>query len=285
MVRRELAELALSGVCISNLEVDVDGRPLRHWLECGFASCGEGEPVSIPFPALFNEAGPLVPGISQFTNYGQPFHWQDFEAMVPHIIRLRCSVLYRLNENHRATLAEIFGFGPLTPVQLHVDMAVVPCSKQWLVPQRGTVAQQLKVGDRDSCVEVGGRQLAFGSRSHVFAAADGNVHFDGHVSFETEDGRSVLVCYQGKHTHITDNVKVAHFDWAQIEVWLSRARELMAGYKADVKLFVVVTNKEIHGLPGQLDEDLVLIHRANLGSFFAPCLVASAQLATDDPGM
>lgn len=287
MVRRELAELALSGVCISNLEVDVDGRPLRHWLECGFASCGEGEPVSIPFPALFNEAGPLVPGISQFTNFGQPFHWQDFEALVPHIIRLRCSSLYRLKGDRRATLGEIFGSGPPTVVQLLVDVSVVTCSKQWLVPKRGkvkTVAQQLKVSDRDSCVEVGGRQLAFGSCSHVFAAADGNVHFDGHVSFEAVDGRSVVVCYQVKRTHITDNVKVAHFNWAQIEVWLSRARELMAGYAADVKLFVVVTNKEIHGLPGQLDEDFVPIHRGNLGTFFSPCLLASAALARDDGG-
>jgi hypothetical protein len=115
MVGHELAKLALSGVFVQSLDALVDGQPLRHWLQCGFASYGEGQPVSIPFPALFNEAGLLVPGISQFTNFGQPFHWHDFEALVPHTIRLRCSSLYRLKKNHQATLEEILGSDLLRP--------------------------------------------------------------------------------------------------------------------------------------------------------------------------
>jgi hypothetical protein len=286
----EVFELALSGVTLPRkLEgVSVGQLRLTDWLAMGFATGAKERPLAVPFPLLYSHAGVLLQGIDQFLNWGQPFYWQHFEALVPHIIRLRCSVLYRLKENHRATLMEIFGSGPAKTVVLEEAMAVVTCSKQWLVPKRGSVqtaAHQLKVSNRDSCVEVGGRQLAFGSRSHVFAAADGNVHFDGHVSFETQDGRSVVVCYQVKHTHITDSVKVALFNWVQVEVWLSRARELMADYEADVKLFVMVTNKEIQGLHGQLDEDFVLIHQGNLGTFFAPCLLASAALARDDPGM
>jgi hypothetical protein len=286
MVRLELAELALSGVFVQSLDARVDGEPLRHWLECGVASCDEGQPVSIPFPALFNEAGPLVPGISQFTNFGQPFHWQDFEALVPHIIRLRCSSLYRLKQDHRATLAEIFGGGPAKTVMLEEAMSVVTCSKQWLVPKRGnieTVAQQLKVSNCDSLVEVGQRKLAFGSRGHVFAAADGNVHFDGHTSFVADDGRGVVVFYQVKHTHITRE-SVTHFNWGDVQEWLKKAREFTADYRADVKLFIMITNKEVRSLPQQLDEDFVLVHQLNLGSFFAPCLLASATLARDDPG-
>jgi hypothetical protein len=288
MVRRELAELALSGVPALSLESLVDGRPLRHWLECGFASCGEGEPVSIPFPALFNEAGPLVPGISQFTNFGQPFHWQDFEALVPHIIRLRCSSLYRLKGDHQATLAEIFGSGPYDPVNLHPAMAVVTCSQQWLVAKQGrvkTVAQQLKAVTSDSQIEAGlAGDILFGSTGHVFAAADGNVHFDGHLSFVTEDGRSVLACYQVKHTHVTME-RVAHYTWIQVQEWLKKAREFTANYRADLKLFVMITNKEVRSLPQQLDEDFVIIHQDSLGLFFAPCLLASATLARDDPGL
>jgi hypothetical protein len=194
--------------------------------------------------------------------------------------------LYRLKEDHQATLAEIFGSGPVIDVQLIQGMSVVTCSKQWLVPKRGnikTVAKQRKVSNCDSFVEVGQRELAFGSRSHVFAAADGNVHFDGHLSFVTVDGRSVLVCYQVKHTHIT-NEQVTHFTWVQVQKWLKKAREFMADYKADVKLFIMITNKEVRSLPQQLDEDFALAHQGNLGTFFAPCLLASAMLAHDDLG-
>ena len=286
MLNVELAELALSGVVVRSLDALVDSYSIRKWLEWGFASCDVGEPVSIPFPALFNDAGTFVPGISQFTNFGQPFHWQDFEALVPYIIRLRCSSLCRLKGDHLATLAEIFGSGPSNHVQLVDGMAVVTCSNQWLVPKRGkvkTVAQQLKVANRDSEIEVGREKLTFGSLGLVFAAADGNVHFDGHLSFVTVDGRSVLICYQAKHTHITNKKKVKHFTWMQVEEWLNNARSFMSKYEADVKLFVMVTNKEVRDIPAIPGRDFVLIHQGNLGSFFAPCLLASATLAHDDP--
>ena len=288
-VGQEVFELALSGVTLPE-DLDgthVGGQRVDKWLAMGFATGSPGQPLAVPFPLLYSQAGVLLQGIDQFLNWGQPFYWQHFEALVPHIIRLRCSVLYRLKENHRATLAEIFGSGPADPVNLHPAMTVVTCSKQWLVPKRGrvkTVAQQLKVKMAETNVAVGGRELAFGSRGHVFAAADGNVHFDGHLSVLTEDGRSVLVCYQVKHTHITKD-KVRHFTWAQVCDWLRKARDFMNGYSADIKLFVMVTNKKVLGLPGQLDEDFVLIHQGNLGSFFAPCLLASAKLATDDPSL
>ena len=58
----------------------------------------------------------------------------------------------------------------------------------------------------------------------------------------------------------------------------------MRVYKADIKLFVMVTNRQVRDVP-LLPPDLVLIHQDNLGSFFAPCLLASAKLATDDSGM
>ena len=164
-------------------------------------------------------------------------------------------------------------------------MAVVTCSKQRLVPKRGDIAvnQQLKVSSPDTQIHAGlSGNLQFGSLRHVFAAADGNVHFDGHLSFTAEDGSSVLVCYQVKHNHIT-NEEVAHFTWAQIQTWLENAREFMTGYRADIKLFVMVTNKEVRDVPIALPADLGLIHQGNLGSFFAPCLLASAQLALDCP--
>jgi len=142
-VKVELAELALSGVSIQDVVVEVDNHPLHHWLACGYASCAEGSSVSVPFPALFNDAGILVNNISLFTNFGQPFHWQDFEALVPHIIRQRCSSLYRLNKNknHRATIADIFGNGPAIIVKLCAHMIVVTCAHQWLVPKRGKMEQ------------------------------------------------------------------------------------------------------------------------------------------------
>jgi len=55
----------------------------------------------------------------------------------------------------------------------------------------------------------------------------------------------------------------------------------MAGYKANTKLFVVVTNKEVRGVQA-IPPDLVLIHRGNLADFFAPCLLSSAVLAKDE---
>jgi hypothetical protein len=73
---------------LANLFVNVivDGHALHHWLACGFASYRKGFPVSIPFPALFNNAGSTVLGISQCTHFGQLFHWQNFEGLVPNII-------------------------------------------------------------------------------------------------------------------------------------------------------------------------------------------------------
>jgi hypothetical protein len=85
--------------------------------------------------------------------------------------------------------------------------------------------------------------LDFGSLDHVFVATDGNVHFDGHLSFVTVDGLFVLVCYQVKHTHTTKE-QVTHFSWAQVVEWLKKARAFMSGYAADIKLFVM-TNKEV----------------------------------------
>ena len=273
-VHGEVLELTLSGVCLpKKLEgVRIGGQEVAKWLAMGFATGAKEKPLAVPFPLLYSQAGVLISGIDRFLNWGQPFHWQDFEALVPHIIRLRCSSLYRLKQDHQATLAEIFGSGPPTVVQLLVDMSVVACSKQWLVPKRGnikTVAQQRKFSDRDSLVEVGQRELAFGSPSHVFAAADGNVHFDGHTSFVADDGRVVVVFYQVKHTHVTME-RVAHYTWIQVQEWLQKAREFTADYRADLKLFVMITNKEVRSLPQQLDEDFVIIHQDSLGLFFAP---------------
>lgn len=285
-VNHEVLELALSGVCLpEELEnVRLGGQTIVKWLAMGFATGGETKPIAVPFPLLYSQAGVLISGMDRFLNWGQPFHWQDFEALVPHIIRLRCSSLYRIAENHCATLAEIFGIGSAALVQLHVDMTVVTCSNQWLVPKRGsvkTVAQQLKVSKRDSTIKVGQRFLDFGSIGHIFAALDGNVHFDGHLSFRTVDGRSVLVCYQVKHTHITEE-NVAQYSWAQADLWLAKAREFMAGYVVDMKVFVMITNKKVHPLPVIFDEDFIMIHAGNLESFFAPCILSSAMLASDD---
>ncbi len=142
----------------------------------GFATGSKKKPLAVPFPLLYSQSGVLIPGM----NLGQPFHWQDFEALVPHIIRLECVSLYRLKENHCVTLAEIFVIsGSSAVVQLHEDMTVVTCSNQWLVPKRGivrTVAEQLKVSKKDSAIQVvQHRSLDFGSTGHIFAAADGNV--------------------------------------------------------------------------------------------------------------
>lgn len=247
-VKVELAELALTGVSIRDVDVDVDNHPLHHWLACGFASGAEGLPVSVPFPALFNDAGILVSGISRFTNFGQPFHWQDFEALVPHIIRLRCSSLCRINKNRRATTNDIFGNGPAINVNLCAHMAVVTCAHQWLVPKRGKVqsrAEQLKVSGPEYMVDTTSAQsLRFASSTHIFAAADGNVHFDGHASFEMEQGGEILVCYQVKHTNV-DSTNEQYFNWDKVETWLTVARDFMRGYPCAERLFAMVTNKEV----------------------------------------
>jgi len=284
-LRQELAEIAFSGVAIPSVEAFVDGHPLSHWLACGFASSAEGAPVSIPFPALFNEGGRLMPGISQFTNFGQPFYWQDFEALVPQIIRLRCESLRHMKLDRQASLADVFGSGPSIIVDLCMGMAVVTCVNQWLVPKRGkaeTLRQQLKVKNPQDLVNVGiNGNLPFGSERYVFAAANGNVHFDGHLSFKTVQNETVLVCYQVKHTHIDPSKTLQYYTWDQVNEWLEKARSYMSGYASDLKLYVMVTNKEVRGLVEPLPVDLILVHQDTLHTFFAPCLLASASLATE----
>jgi hypothetical protein len=285
-VNHEVLELALSGVHLpEDLEnVKLGGQTIAKWLAMGFATGGENKPIAVPFPLLYSRAGVLISGMDRFLNWGQPFHWQDFEALVPHIIRLRCSTLYRITENHCATLAEIFGSGPTKTVKLEEFMTVVTCSKQWLVPKRGsvkTMAQQLKVSGKAQINAGLAGTLPFSSCSHVFAAADGNVHFDGHLSFRADDGRSVLVCCQVRHTHISEE-NVTQYSWAQVEMWLTKAREFMAGYVAHMKVFVMFTNKVVCNIPKNLPSDFIVIEQSSLGSFFAPCILSSAMLASDD---
>ena len=273
-------EFAMSGVAIPDVMQMFEGYTFSHWLEMGFASGDVNKPLAVPFPTLANDVGKIVPAFDQFVNWGQPFYWQDFEALVPYIIQLRCSSLYRVNANHQATLREIFGSGPAKTVRLEEAMAVVTCAKQWLVKKSGN-AQQLKVVKRSAVIETapdGG--LQFGSRRHVFGAANGNVHFDGHVSFETDDNRSVMVFYQAKHTQISEK-RVAYFAWKDIQTWLDKARALVAAFDCDVKLFVIVTNKEVRDIPVAFPHDLVLLHQGNLETFFAPCFLASARLAKE----
>ncbi len=105
--------------------------------------------------------------------------------------------------------------------------------------------------------------------------------FDGHLSFRTTDGRRVLVCYQVKHTRISEE-NVSKSAWGHVESWLIQARSFMDGYDADLKVFVVITNNEVHPVPSTLDEDFILIHAGNIGLFLAPCLLAAASLARDD---
>lgn len=218
-----------------------------------------------------------------FTNFRQPFHWQDFEALVPHIIRLRCASLYRIKLEHRASLADVFGSGPSIIVDLRMSMTVLTCVNQWLVPKHGklkTVRQQLKVKNRQDLVDVGiNGNCHFGSEKNVFAAANGNMHFDGHLSFKTVENESVLVCYQVKHAHIDPSETLQYYTWDQVKEWLEKARFYMGGYASDAKLYVVVTNKEVRGLVEPLPDDLILIHQDTLDMFFAPCLLASARLA------
>jgi hypothetical protein len=264
--------------------VAVGGFSFEFWLSQGFASGTRGTALAVPFPLLYNNAGHFIVGIDQFLNWGQPFYWQHFEALVPHIIRLRVLSLYRIRADHKASLREIFGSGSVRTVALKEVMEVVKCSEQWLVPKRGKAKkqQQLKVETGDTRIDAGtAGSLPFGALSYIFAAADGNVHFDGHANFQDDNGESVLVCYQAKHTRINPDRNVPHFTWKEILDWLECARHFMAGYKANTKLFVVVTNKEVRGVHA-VPPDLVLIHRGNLGDFFAPCLLSSAVLAKDE---
>lgn len=290
----EHAELALSGVSVRDVGVVVDNHPLHHWLACGLASGAEGSPVSVPFPALFDSAESLAGGILPgFTNFGQPFHWRDFEALVPHIIRLRCSSLCRINENRRATVNDILGNGPAISVKLCAHMAVVACAHPWLVPKRGKVPssraeEQLRVSGPEYMVECNvdttstQESLRFASSEHIFAAADGNVHFDGHATFEMEQGGGeILVCYTVKRTNVDSTNNEPYFHWDKVAAWLTVARDLMRGYPCAKRLFVVVTNKEVRGVPAELPSDLCLICGQSLGNFFAPCLLASARLAAD----
>ena len=265
-------------------EIEVGGHSFAHWLSMGFASGAKLEPMAVPFPFLYSDTGFFIEGVAGFLQWGQPFYWQHFEALVPHIIRLRCSSLYRIKESHRATLAEIFGSGPASIVDLRVDMTVVTCLQQWLVKRSGnvkTLAQQLKVNTCEMVIKTTtAGALEFGSRGHVFAAADGNVHFDGHLRFQTEDGRSVVVFYQVKHTQLKADKNLAHVLWKDVDAWLRDARAFTHGFKCDVRLYVVITNKEVRDIPpAAFPPDLVLIHQGNLGTFFAPCFMSSARLA------
>ncbi len=278
-------EFAMSGVSIPDTDQRLADQPFSHWLEMGFASGDVNEPLAVPFPTLANDVGKIVPAFDQFVNWGQPFYWQHFEALVPHIIRLRCSSLYRVKPVHQATLREIFGSGTSKTVKLEEDMAVVTCSQQWLVKKSANVktpTQQLKIKSLAAKIEkTTPGQLEFGSRGHIFAAVDGNVHFDGHAPFETDDGRSVVVFYQVKHTQVNADKNVAYFTWNDIETWLEKAQTFVDSFKCDVKLFVIVTNKEVRGIPIDFPSDLVLIHQGNLETFFAPCFVSSARLASN----
>lgn len=274
-------EFSMSGIPIPDVEKELGGHPFTHWLEVGFATGAVNEPLGVSFPIISNLAGTIVPVLDTFVNWGQPFYWQHFEAIVPHIIRLRCASLYRVKPNHQATLREIFGGGCSddTVVKLISGMRVVTCSKQWL-PAKG---KQLKVKSLNDHIDTGEGRLCFGSRGHVFSACDGNVHFDGHTNFVTDDDREVAAFYQTKHTKIKGQ-SVAYFRWDdEIFPWLTKARSLISKFKCDVKLFVIVTNKEVRGIPaGGLPSDLVLIHQGNLATFFAPCFLASARLARDE---
>ena len=122
----------------------------------------------------------------------------------------------------------------------------------------------------------------FFSKVHVFAAAACNVHFDGHLRFETDDGEALMVFYQVKHTHINPEKSVKSFSYKAIEDWLEKARAFVELFECDDKLFVVVTNKEVTGLPDALPPDLILIRQDNLDTFFAPCFLSSARLASEE---
>lgn len=282
----DVLEFALSGIIIPPVDKFViGGQSFEHWMSCGFASGAEGQPMHIPFPLLYNKAGQFICKVDKFLSWGQPFYWQDFEEMVPHIIRLRVLSLYRIRGDHKASLCDVFGVGPPRMVLLDAAPEVVTCSEQWLGRSTGgqkDVAEQLMVKKRDDRVAAGeAGSLCFGSTSHIFAAAKGNVHFDGHTSFLDDSGDPVLVCYQAKHTHINIDQDVKYFKWSDVSKWLVQARAFMKTYAAKTKLFMMVTNKEVRDVPAISPPDLILIHQGNLALFFAPCLLSSAKLAKD----
>ena len=124
--------------------------------------------------------------------------------------------------------------------------------------------------------------ICFGSVKHVFAALDGNVHFDGHVSFQTAAGASIVATYQVKHNQI--RAENSHFyTWDEVYTWLETARDSMSNYDDDaVKVFVMSTNNQVRPMK-ELPHDFCLVRSENLASFFAPCLLASAKLAGVSP--
>jgi hypothetical protein len=277
-VNREVLEFALSGVLVTDVEVEIGGHTFAHWLSMGFASGSDQKPLSVPFPLLYNGAGFYVEGIVGFMEWGQPFYWQDFEALVPHIIRLRCSSLYRIKPNHHATLLEIFGSGLGRTVRLREAMTVVTCHSQWLVAMAGS----MKIESLLSQIATTASGIVeFGSRGYVFAAAAGNVHFDGHLRFQTADNESMVVFYQVKHTQINPDKRVKSFAYSEIQAWLTKARAFVASFVCDEKMFVMVTNKKVTGIPVALPADLILIRQDNLDTFFAPCFLSSARLAAE----
>lgn len=69
-------------------------------------------------------------------------------------------------------------------------MTVVTCQSQWLVAKAGEM--KIKLLHSEVAVTASG-DVEFGSPDHVFAAAVGNVHFDGHLRFQTADNESMVV--------------------------------------------------------------------------------------------
>jgi hypothetical protein len=279
----QVLEFAFSGVRIP-LDVDnvsLDGFSISHWLRKGFATGAEGTPMAVTFPLLYNEGGNFIVGVDQFLNYGQPFHWQHFEALVPHIVSSRCASLRVIKPIAR--IDEIFGSGPPIKVKLQERQEVVTCSEQWLT-KGGRGGHSLKVSEASDKVKIkrvigDDDSISFGSPDHVFAAADGNVHFDGHCIFELDAGGHLLVLLQTKYTRIKHGQDASHFAWCAVSEWFECARKYTDPFKGMRKLFVFVTNKEVRDCPDSLDSDCVVIRQDNLHTFFAPCLLASARLA------
>lgn len=110
-LNRDVLEFALSGVCIPDVRDEIGGHAFSHWLAMGVASGSHQEPLSVPFPVLYNDTGYFIEGFVGLMKWVQPFYWQDFEAMVPHIIRLRCSSLYRIKPNHMRPCWRFLGVG------------------------------------------------------------------------------------------------------------------------------------------------------------------------------
>lgn len=282
-IGKQVLEFAFSGVQIP-LNVDtvlLDGFSISHWLRKGFATGAQGTPMAVPFPLMYNEVGNFIVGVDQFLNYGQPFHWQHFEALVPHIVSSRCASLRVIKPI--AQIDEIFGSGPPISVKLRERQGVVTCNEQWLTKGKGG-KPSLKVGKASDNVKIkrvigDDDSISFGSPDYVFAAADGNVHFDGHCIFELDAGGHLLVLLQTKYTRIKPGQDASHFAWCDVSEWFVCARKYMDPFKDIRKLFVFVTNKEVRDCPNSLDSDCVVIRQDNLHTFFAPCLLASARLA------